>query len=231
MDFHFYLNQTRDAYDWLVFVCSLVLAFVGIGGVIVAVCTLKKVELQTEATKDAANAARDSAEGARLNAQAVINAERGRLLFEIEKRQDATFPGVGVFSVFAVNYGRVPAQILGYAPYRQDIVNFPKDLPVPPLYEPLTVPSRRFLAPNGKCLIAEATPAQGMTEDAVRLAESGGISINDQSRIIYGYVSYMDGISDEVRFSRYCYRLDKSQFRVIGGSLIPEGPPEYNEST
>jgi hypothetical protein len=221
-------SPARDVYDWLVLGCSLVLTAVGIVGVVVAAITVKKIGRQTKAGEDAAKAAL-------LNAQAVINAERGKLLFEVEKRLDDKFRGVGVFTIVAVNYGRVPTEILGYAPPTETITNSPKELTVPPQYKPEIMPVKRFLAPGEKCLVGEVSPAAPgrRTINAVNLAVSSGISINDQVRIVYGEIRYMDGISNEIRFSRYCFRLDRSQFRVIGGSLvplIPDGPRDYNNS-
>jgi hypothetical protein len=197
--------------------------------------TLLFLGWQSWLTRQSANAAVKAADAALLNAQAVINAERGKLLFEVEKRLDEKFRGVGVFTVFAVNHGRVPAQILGYAPPTETIVNLPEELIVPPRYKPEVVPVQRFLAPGAKCLVGEVSPAAPgkQTVNAINLAQATGVSINAQARVAYGQIRYMDGISDEIRFSRYCFRLDRSEFRNIGGSLIPlivGGPREYNES-
>jgi hypothetical protein len=57
MDFHFYWNQSRDVYDWLVFSCSVALLVVGAWGVRIAVATLRKIERQTRANEIAAEAA------------------------------------------------------------------------------------------------------------------------------------------------------------------------------
>lgn len=200
---------------------------------ILGALTLPVLIWQSWATLRSADAAAKAADAALLNAQAVINAERGKLLFEVEKRLDDKFKGVGVFTVFAVNHGRVPTEILGYAPPTETIVNSPEELVVPPPYKPEVVPIQRFLAPGARCLVGQVSPAAlGQTVNAINLAKSTGGSINAQARVVYGQIRYMDGICDEIRFSRYCFQLDRTEFRNIGGSLVPivGSPREYNES-
>jgi hypothetical protein len=63
------------------------------------------------------------------------------------------------------------------------------------------------------------------------LAKESGISINEQSRLVFGEITYKDGISAETRFSRYCFRFERYPFSNIGGSLVPDGPDEYTECT
>jgi hypothetical protein len=77
--------------NWL-----LVLA--GIGGIIVAIVTLKKIERQTKAAKDAADAAL-------LNAKAFINSERPWLVVDIEEGE------MGQDIVRAINKGNTPAEM------------------------------------------------------------------------------------------------------------------------
>lgn len=195
---------------------------------------VEEMKCQTAKLGESISVAREAANAALLNAQAVINSERGRLLFEIEKRLDENFRGVGIFKIFAVNYGRSPAEVLGYAPPTEVIVNSPDDLLVPPQYQSEVAPIKRFLAQGEKCLVAEASPARlggGRTAAAMQLAAETGVSINDQRRMVYGEIRYMDGISEETRFSRYCFRLERFPFSNIGGSLIPFGPKEYNDCT
>jgi hypothetical protein len=85
---------------WL-WVANLVLAVVGVGGIIVAILTLFKIERQTKAGETAAKAAL-------LSAQAVINAERPWLLVVIESVKGP----MGGFNIFVKNKGRTPAMIV-----------------------------------------------------------------------------------------------------------------------
>jgi hypothetical protein len=187
---------------------------------------------QAMETRRAAVATKKAAEAALLNAQAVINAERGRLLFEIEKKLDERHRGTGIFTIFATNYGRTPAEILGYAPPTETVVESTDKLPVPPQYEPEIAPIKRFLAPSERCAVAQVAPGSFKhTMAAMKVATESGVSVNDQSRIAFGEIRYTDGISDQARHSRYCLRLERFPFSNIGGSLVPSGPPEYNECT
>jgi hypothetical protein len=83
------------------------LFIVGIFGTRVALRTLKNIERQTKTGEDAANAAKDGAKAALLNAQAVINAERPWLLVIIESVNGP----MGGFNIFVKNKGRTPAMI------------------------------------------------------------------------------------------------------------------------
>ena len=76
--------------------------------VIVGIITFIIMGWQSRETRKAARAAL-------LNATAVINSERARILFETEKRLDnEPFRGVATFTIFAVNRGKVPAEIINY---------------------------------------------------------------------------------------------------------------------
>jgi hypothetical protein len=188
-----------------------------------------------EATKIAvatAQAAQKSADAALLNAQSVINAERGRLLFEVEKTLDGQFRGVAIFKIYAVKYGPAPVEILGFAPPSEAVAQFPNALPIPPQYETEMLPSMRFLARDGRLYVGDFSPSMPGFHggDVIKLTESG-VPLRAQSRIAYGEIRYMDGVSDEVRHSRYCLRFERFPFSNIGGSLVPAGPREYNECT
>jgi hypothetical protein len=51
------LLPPKDKYDWIAYAANLLLMIVGIGGIFVAIKTLKKIERQTKATEDSAAAA------------------------------------------------------------------------------------------------------------------------------------------------------------------------------
>lgn len=80
---------------------------VGVIGVCVALRTLRNIERQTKSGKTAADAARDGAKAALLNAQAVINAERPWLLVDVESGKGP----MGGFKIYVKNKGRTPAMI------------------------------------------------------------------------------------------------------------------------
>jgi hypothetical protein len=67
--------------------------------------TIGSLNLQLTEMEKAANAAKDSADAALLNAQALINAERAWLLVELRRYADEAF------SFIIKNHGRTPAEI------------------------------------------------------------------------------------------------------------------------
>ncbi|HLY40704.1 MAG TPA: hypothetical protein VKR52_05790 [Terracidiphilus sp.] len=221
-------NPKSSGYPWQELLApanipNWILAIIGVLGVRVALITLRKLERQTKGTEDAA-------EAALLNAKAVINAERGRILFEIEKRLDEHVRGIGIFTILAVNYGRSPVEIVGYTPPTEDVVKLSIDLPIPPQYQPEIIATKRYLTPGERYRVAEAHPST-WNAAAVRFAMKSGVSVNEQARIVYGQMRYIDGVSPEIRISRYCLRLEREPFRVAGGSLVPFGPEDYNKCT
>jgi hypothetical protein len=65
----------KDGYERAAFWANIALVVVGIGGIFVAVCTLKKIERQTQASENATKVAQE-------NMAAVINKERARIRVE-----------------------------------------------------------------------------------------------------------------------------------------------------
>jgi len=202
----------KDLYDKAPTWINLALVFVALGtGIVIA--------WQSKETRKSAGAAL-------LNAQAVINAERGRLLFEVEKVSE-DFVGVTTFKIVAKNYGRVPVEILGHSPPSRTAVENPYKLPVPPRYPSEIIPTHRFVAPEGKFLAGPVFPSEPefASADVVELAKKG---VMHPARIIFGQIRYMDGISVEPRYSRYCFRLEGLPPMALP---VPDGPREYNECT
>ena len=67
----------RDIYEWITWVANLSLVLVGVVGIIVAVCTLLKIEKQTKATEEAATAARD---GVKIAQVTLVSTFRPKLI-------------------------------------------------------------------------------------------------------------------------------------------------------
>ena len=61
----------KDVYDWIAYVANLLLVAVGMAGIVVAACTLVKIERQTEATENAAIATQASAEATEASVTAM----------------------------------------------------------------------------------------------------------------------------------------------------------------
>ena len=213
----------KDFYDKAPIWTNLVLVIVALGTGIV-------IGWQAWETRKAARGAQKAADAAFLNAQAVINAERARLLFEVEKEMDRKMHGIAIFTIYAVNHGRTPAEFVRIKGPVETVCGDIYDLPIPMKTHPSKLPDKWHIMPNEKCFIARFVPAS-MTIQALELAQAGGVSINEQERVIYGDVMYRDGISGEIRYSRYCFRFNREPFSNIGGSIEPAGPSEFNQKT
>jgi hypothetical protein len=114
-------TPAKDGYDKAAFWISCVLAFVGLCGIGIGICTLRSINVQAKEMQRQnktlvrqsailerqTKAAEDSAKTALLNAQAVINAERPWIIVSVEP---VSWPRGG-FNIFAKNEGRTPAMI------------------------------------------------------------------------------------------------------------------------
>jgi hypothetical protein len=86
--------------EWTAWGANLTLVLVGMGGIVVAVCTLRKIERQTKAAEDATKVAKE-------NMAALINKERARLRVNLP-RNDLDF----------LKPGYTPKEKPELAPYR-----------------------------------------------------------------------------------------------------------------
>ena len=121
--------------------------------------TLFAIAEQTQANRDSIVVTKIAADAALLNAQAVINAERARLLFLVEKKLDSKRPGIGIFSIFAVNYGRTPAELIGVSDAMDKIKNSPNDISPVAQDLPKEKTEQRYILPNERYLVARFIPA------------------------------------------------------------------------
>ena len=114
----------KDFYDKAPVWTNLVLVIVALGTGIV-------IGWQAWETRKSARGAQKAADAALLNAKAVINAERARLLFEVEKAHDPRHHGIAVFTINAVNHGRTPAELVRVKGPVAEICGDIYDLPIP----------------------------------------------------------------------------------------------------
>lgn len=172
---------------------------------IIAAVTAGVVCWQAVETRRAVGAGTKAADAALINAQAVINAERAKLLFEFAKGY-TDGPGKGTtFTIDAVNYGRSPAELL-WSRARETVINSFDDL-IPLGDLPCEAPVARFLAPGQRYRVGEFIPISArLSANAFELATETKLPVNDQIRAIYGEVAYKDGISSATRLSRFCFR-------------------------
>ena len=91
---------------------------------------------QATLTRVSADAARDAAIAARTSSQAIINSERPWLFIDIIVHNQAFAEGVPehlLFSVSFHNYGKTPAEVVGWG-HHTECVPEPDDMPWPPKY-------------------------------------------------------------------------------------------------
>jgi hypothetical protein len=192
--------------------------------VVLGFATLGIVAWQTYQTKKAA-------EAALLNAQAVINAERALLLFTVEKERVQGPGGPSIFHISVVNYGKVPARRLEISRPLHATMTLNDFVSMsPPDYGDDLEEIQEWLAPKETWRVATFFPYEKRTE-RIMAAQNRGVAPETIEVIIYGQVTYHDGISAYLRHSRYCLAHDREPFSNIGGSLTPVGSEEYLECT
>ena len=196
---------------------NLLLVVVGIGGVVLAWRTVK--------------ATRDAAQAALLNAQAVINAERALLLF-VAKKVPTDQAGVKHdFQIRVVNCGRLPARNIEIG---KPIHTFTTPSEFASMAGPYYVSDddiediQEYLLPKEEWLVATFHARETWDEHMVN-AIVKRLDVTGKDTVMYGQVTYNDGISDELRHSRYCFAFDYGDWSVLGGSVEPYGPPDYRE--
>jgi hypothetical protein len=194
----------------------------------------RQVDLMNQQTLVAiasAEAARVSADAALLNAQAVINAERALLLFTVEKEKLSGLGGPSIFHINIVNYGKVPARRLEISNPFHAIMPLDDFIATsPPDYGEDLQEVQEWLAPKESRRVVTFCPYEKRRE-IMAAAQSLGVEYLMVKAIIYGQVTYHDGISLKERHSRYCYAHERVPFSNIGGSVTPVGPKEYLECT
>lgn len=192
--------------DWVMWGAQVILAIAGCFGIRYAYRTLKNIERQTKAGEEAAIAAKDSAETARLNTQAIINAERAWIVASVDE-----FP-IGVYRFWVENKGKTPARTVSFwgesryvemtDPYieKPDVTTRGALLSFPPCLMP----------PGDKRLVWECH------RSAIEEASGGGKG--EQSRFamgfgagfIYGRIRYFDVLNakpQEPHETRWLYWL------------------------
>lgn len=209
-------------WDKAAVIANFLLVIVGSAGVIVAWRTLKKIKEQTEAGTKAA-------EAALLNAQAVINAERAALLFLVTKERVNGAPPRTIFKISVKNFGRVPAQEIRVSELQEKFVRSPADLIPSPKYD-YNGQVSRYLVPGEQHALVEFDPA-GPGKHNQRVQEGIDFDQHSIQIVIFGEVSYRDGVSMELRHSRFCFGHNRVPFSSIGGSAVPCGPDVYRECT
>jgi hypothetical protein len=172
---------------------------------------------------------RKAARAAFLNAQAVINAERAVLLFTVRKIPVQKLPGCAIFEIYVKNFGKTPAREVCIGTFKETMVADCNRLPLPPVYGTQNT-EVGYIIPQEERLVASFYPAKpSRIAEKVSVSTEHGITLNDVQDIVFGEITYSDGISLDMRYSRCCYRFERKPYSNIGGSIVSCGPAEYRK--
>jgi hypothetical protein len=187
--------------------------------------TLITIAEQTSQTRKAADAAKESAKAALLNAEVLINSERAWLLATLGPFMESE----DTQAIVAKNCGRTPAKVIRYSRINVRIVDHESDLPRSPIYEefdPLTDPL--ILLPEG--FREFSTFSEKTIRDACDPDTFLSIQRNKKQAFIYGKVIYQDMLATDkpaIRETAWCCQY----IPVVAGKFWMHGPPRYNDHT
>jgi hypothetical protein len=203
---------------------NLVLAFLGYAGILIALRILRRIEQQTRSGETLAQAALESANATRLQAQAILNAERPWILITVEPLP----PLKNAFRIVATNRGRSPAEIIATAD-RIGIAVDENHLPASPEFtreKPLAVPA--ILVPGESTVIQpfgrDDVKWICKTEESLRRVELSHDTIFLYGRLVYrSLVAPGDSPSHQVD---WCCKYIHGE---TASNLVIAGPPAYNK--
>lgn len=201
------------------------LFFVGIGGIVTAVCTLRKIERQTAATEI-------SAKATLANTQAVMNTERGFVLIDWDDLTCFDEPPKPIeewrpsFVWTARNTGKSPVFLIEYAAVLQ-LINSMDDLPDVPIYS-TAVPCRdEPVTPDKKSDPFFTT----LKTDIPYLSIETLYRQEKKVLFVYGYVRYLDIFKRE-HFTKFGLKYECRSVPTIDyDRFCIGGPDKYNEYT
>ena len=194
---------------------------VGILLVIVGAVTGGLIWYQSVQTKIAAQAGRDSAKAALLNAQAVINSERPWIVVTVTPDKERKR-----FLFEATNQGRTPAKIIS-GEIGHEFTSDPMKIPSPPTYKATPTP-RSLLAATKSVPIYRIEPEWW----AINNKDSAGQGFWDStiSLVVFGRIRYLDLINrtdkPEIHQTCWCFTYVLKEMR-----FVEDGPEEYNRHT
>lgn len=167
------------------------------------------------------NQTRRAAEATFLSAQALVNAERARIGFDVSKMGRS-------FQIDGKNNGKTSARIM-YAHGFTKILAHGEDLPSVPSYIGAPDDSSEWIGPGETFDLLIATDRYGLFADLseVPLCER----IRDKKAVlwVFGCIRYFDGVSSEERERRFCFATSVDS--DLETYLYHAGPDAYRCET
>jgi hypothetical protein len=221
----------KDDYDIAGFWATMTLVLVGIGGILVASFTLRKIKIQAEEMTLQRVAMEETLTAIKRQADMMENAERARMTIIVSRLGNFSF------AFRAKNIGKTSAKVT-YARGFSAFVCRGESLPEIPTYvsnAPIGHEPVQWVGPgddvelvrrqdDGKCvpmLIAD------LSEQSTR----ANIGSHGHSLWVYGRILYLDGISPIERDFRFCYGM-MVDVKEEGTLCYSGGPLAYRlEST
>lgn len=220
------VSVERDWIDFTTLGMGALLALIGITGIVIAICTLRDVEKQTEATRDSVGV--------------LINSERAWVTIsnvrsiKLEPRKLA----VGYNQVFnrfrfdIKNSGKTVARLMELTPEHR-ILDRESVLPDAPVYTFNPTNDLGFI--HGGVLVPDESLKGIGVEIKEWIDESKMNLINqgDLTLYVYGILRYFDFAETERRL-QFCYRYLPSEAEDFDGNRfhwIIDGPKAYNTHT
>jgi TRAP-type C4-dicarboxylate transport system permease small subunit len=158
------------------------------------------------------------AEAANKNAQAVINAERPIVAItgELEEKR--------LWAVYAVNFGRTPAEIVSVSVGQRAVRNI-QELPPDPEFDSEDFPVINLLIPTTR--EAKDPPHIGL----MPREDFDDFIVKERPKVcaFYFRVIYRNILNKTDPITEYVSKKCFLYFEHLGGSMVVGGPPKYNE--
>jgi hypothetical protein len=225
------VGVSRDWADWVLWGFNGLLVFAGFAGIWYARKTLKTIKEQTAATRIAADAAKESAEAASLNAQVLINTERAWLIpcASVTPKTLPTFQfqpnHIQWLTIQIQNFGRTPAWLTDW--FFEAVV-----LETTDIRELINSQRPEADHPNARPL-----PPAKVEDFRVKWEIHDSSEINDiqsgkKHLYVYGYLQYRSTVGRDLCCSYFCFhhfhRRDNDGSSEDGWTMEP---PEGNHYT
>jgi hypothetical protein len=177
---------------------------------------------QSNETRKAARATEDGAKASLLSAQALVNAERARMGFDVKEMGRS-------FHIDGKNVGKTAALITYAHGFSVELPTQEK-LPPVPSYVNDSDDSSEWIGPEGIFDLLTGPDRYGFIADLsdTKLCER----IRDKKSVlwVFGCIRYFDGVSTEKREKRFCFATSV-EGDPLETYLFTAGPEEYRRET